>query len=424
MKDPTVLIVLDGAADQPDLELGGSTPLALARTHNLDAIAQRATGGLVQVLPNHGAPQTHSGMLSLLGYPDAASHAKRGCLEGAVVFGGMRPGCLYARGNLSSLVDQRVPSRRVNRDVSQEEADAVVERLNAEVPELAGIGCRFKSYSTYRLAIEIDPGTATASEAITGTDPGYSENEFSTPQTQHDFAPSPSRPMDATIEAAWTASAVNAITEACIALLDGSTENELRMREGRLPINYVLMRDFGLALPPVQSLRARWDISAKYFHDLPVEVGVARYLGMDEEEAGCASVTHTAFQDAGQRLIRDLDRYDFICFHVKGPDEPGHDGDWRGKIRAIEIVDESLLALVAQELERRPGLRVVVTSDHATSWRVGTHTSDSVPMIVTSLAGHDDGLRLTERNCAAGTLSVSTAWTLMARLFGKDRPLP
>src|SRR6185503_15056508 len=103
---------------------------------------------------------------------------------------------------------------------------------------------------------------------------------------------------------------------------------------------------FGLALPPVQAFADRWGASAKYFHDLPVEVGVAQYLGMDEEEAGCTSVSDAAFLDAGNRLIRSLDDYAFVCFHVKGPDEPGHDGDWRRKVQAIETVDRSLLSLV------------------------------------------------------------------------------
>lgn len=419
MRAPAVLIVLDGAADRPERALDGATPLSLARTPNLDAIAARGEGSLIQVLPNRGAPQTHSGMLSLLGYPEAATGAKRGCLEGSVVFGEMRPGCLYARGNLSALVDQRIPSRRMNRDVTQEEADSAVARLNASVPAAAGFPCRFKSYSTYRLAIEIELGEAMGSDEITGTDPGYASDEFATPRAEHDFEPIESRPLEDSAAARFTSEAVNRAALACAAALDEDPGNEARRRAGRLPINYVLMRDFGLALPPVQTLPERWGVSAKYFHDLPVELGVARYLGMDEEEAGCAGVTTAAFRDAGDRLIRDLDRYELICFHVKGPDEPGHDGDWQGKVRAIEIVDEGLLSLVAAELGARPGMRVAVTSDHATCWSVGTHTADDVPLIVADRPPpRSTGLRLTERECGSGTLDIGNAWELMPRLLG------
>lgn len=421
MQRPTVLIVLDGAADRPERVLEGATPLGLALTPNLDAIAGRGDGSMIQVLPNGGAPQTHSGMLSLLGYPDAAVQAKRGCLEGSVVFGEMRPGCLYARGNLSSLVDHRIPSRRVNRDVTQEEADAAVGRLNNQVPEIVGFHCRFKSYSTYRLAIEIDLGASQASDAITSTDPGYASDEFATPAAQSDFPPSPSRPLEDSAAARFSAEAVNRLTEACARVLDQDPQNEPRRRAGRLPVNYVLMRDFGLALPGVTAFSQRWGVSAKYFHDLPVELGVARYLGMDDEEAGCASVAPAAFLDAGERLVRDLDRYEFICFHVKGPDEPGHNGDWRDKVHSIEIVDGSLFAIVAAELEARPTMRVAVTSDHATCWSVGTHTSDAVPLIVADRSPRRTSLRLTEQECRAGVLDVQNAWSLMPRLFGTPR---
>jgi 2,3-bisphosphoglycerate-independent phosphoglycerate mutase len=412
-----VLIVLDGAADRPEPELNDATPLSLAQTPNLDAIAARGEGSLIQVLPNGGAPQTHSGMLSLLGYPEAATEAKRGCLEGSVVFGEMRPGCLYARGNLSALVDQRIPSRRMNRDVTQGEADAAVARLNASVPALAEFPIRFKSYSTYRLAIEIEIGRGLASDEITGTDPGYASDEFATPRAEHDFTPVESRPFQNSAAARFSSEAVNQVAQACATVLGEDPENEVRRRAGRLPINYVLMRDFGLALDPVPTLTARWGISAKYFHDLPVELGIARYLGMDDEEAGCAEVTVEAFRDAARRLVRDLDRYEFICFHVKGPDEPGHDGDWRRKVRAIETVDEGLLALVAAELEARPGMRVAVTSDHATCWSVGTHTADRVPLIVADLPPRGTGLRLTERDCDGGALDVENAWELLPKLL-------
>src|SRR5438105_4796944 len=114
----TVLVVLDGAADRPEAAIGGRTPLEMASTPNLDGLAARCTGALIEVLPNRAVPQTHSGMLSLLGYPEVALVARRGSLEASVVFDSIKDTCLFARGNLSSVIDGKIPSRRVNRDVS------------------------------------------------------------------------------------------------------------------------------------------------------------------------------------------------------------------------------------------------------------------------------------------------------------------
>jgi 2,3-bisphosphoglycerate-independent phosphoglycerate mutase len=415
------MIVLDGAADRPEPELDGRTPLGIAETPFLDSLARNGKGSLATVLPNGGAPQTHSGMLSLLGYPEVAIRAKRGALEGSVVFGGMRPGCLYARGNLSSLVRGRIPSRRVNRDVSQDEADTATRLLNQLVPDIVGLPCRFTSYSTYRLAIELELGEANVSDAITSTDPGYAETEFATPPAQQDFPPARSKALSRSPGALRSADVVNRVADACSKVLDDGLDNESRVAAGRLPINYILMRDFGASLPEVPSFAARWGASAKYFHDLPVESGVARYLGMDEEVAGCSSVTERALADAGGRLLRDADRYDFLCFHVKGPDEPGHNRDWREKVDVIETVDAGLFSLIGTAWGERNDLRVVVTSDHATCWGAGTHTADPVPLIVATRNGRDPGLRLSEQSCANGTLGIARAWTLMPSLFGAGR---
>jgi 2,3-bisphosphoglycerate-independent phosphoglycerate mutase len=356
-------------------------------------------------------------MLSLLGYPEVALRAKRGSLEASVVFGGMSFGCLYARGNLSSLVNGKVPSRRVNRDVLQAEADAICEMLNSAVPAIAGRPCRFRSYSTYRLAVEIFLG-ADVVDSISGTDPGYADDEFGAPAQQADFEPVLARPADGSCASRAAAEAVNEITRACHAILDGSALNTARRSLGRLPINHILMRDFGTSLPSTDTFWTRWGCRAKYFHDLPVELGVANYLEMDQEEAGCASVTEGAFADAGRRLIRDFQRYDFISFHVKGPDEPGHDGDWNGKVRAIEAVDAGLFSLLAREVEAER-VRLAITSDHATCWGAGTHTADDVPLIVTSRGWRDLSLRLTEEHCQRRTLSTAYAWDLMPVLLQK-----
>jgi 2,3-bisphosphoglycerate-independent phosphoglycerate mutase len=415
------MIVLDGAADRPEPELDGRTPLELARTPSLDAIARRSRAALVDVLPNGGAPQTHSGMLSLLGYPDAAVQASRGSLEASVVFGEMRAGCLYARGNLSSVVDGRVPSRRVNRDVSQDEADEVCAMLNARVPSLVDVPCRFVSYSTYRLAVELEVGEP-VSDAISGTDPGYASDEFGVPRAEQAFAPVSSRPLDPALGAQRASDAVNRIATAVGDVLTDHSVNVARRRAGRLPINHILMRDFGVGLEAVPSFEERWGLRAKYFQDLPVELGVARYLGMEAEEAGCRPVTIEVFHNAIGRVLGDLDDFDFICFHVKGPDEPGHDGDWRAKVRAIETVDQGLFRHLLPALER-DACRVAVTADHATCWGAGTHTADKVPVIVTDRRDISRSLRFTERTCgAAFTLPITGGWELMQALAAPNAP--
>ena len=325
---------------------------------------------------------------------------------------------LFARGNLSSIVEGKIPSRRVNRDVTQAESDELCALLSLGIQQKTGIPCIFKSYSTYRLAISIDLGAVEPSDRIGNTDPGYAtEADYAVPSIESNFEVVWSAPLDDDPRARHSATVVNEITRVAHELLDQHPINRTRRHDGRLPINHVLMRDFGVSLPNVDSFLSRWGLRAKYFHDLPVELGVAKYLGMDHEEAGCKAANVEAYTSAARLISRDVGSYDLVVFHVKGPDEPGHDGDWRKKVTAIEAVDAGLFGIIGPLLNEYDA-NLCVTSDHATCWAIGTHTSDRVPLILRPSRSDRTalGLRLTERDCARGTVSIKSAWELMPLL--------
>ena len=61
-----VILVGDGMADYPLLELGGKTPLEVAHTPNMDRIAACRTG-LARTIPQGMAPGSDVANLSLLG---------------------------------------------------------------------------------------------------------------------------------------------------------------------------------------------------------------------------------------------------------------------------------------------------------------------------------------------------------------------
>ena len=416
-----LLVVLDGAADRPEQELAGKTPLEIAATPSLDHLIGSGVGAMVTVLPEGAVPQTHSGMLSLLGYPEIALRAKRGSLEAAVVFGSVSAESLLARGNLSSLVDGEIPSRRVNRDVSQVEADEICQTLSREIPRLTGIGFRVKSYSTYRLAVELRLEGA-PSETISNTDPGYAVNaDFVVPDSHARFPLTWSHPLVDDEASKRSAEAVNLVTKTAHEVLDAHPLNVERIRRGQLPINHILLRDFGVGLPLVESFQHRWGLSAKYFHDLPVEQGVARYLGMDDAEAHCKDAKHDSYKSAASAVMLATKDYDFVVFHIKGPDEPGHDGSWAGKVSAIETIDRGFFQEILKSPEL-PGLTICVTSDHATCWAVGTHTADKVALAIrtpdrpTSVSS----LRLTEKDCSVASANMTAAWELLPTILRKS----
>lgn len=86
----TIFIIVSGVADYPDVELDGKTPLMLARTPSLDALARCGCCGNMKVLPDEVPFSRTGALLSLLGYdmrkqlPDEREIAAFGLSSSAV----------------------------------------------------------------------------------------------------------------------------------------------------------------------------------------------------------------------------------------------------------------------------------------------------------------------------------------------------
>jgi len=103
-----------------------------------------------------------------------------------------------------------------------------------------------------------------------------------------------------------------------------------------------------------------------------------------------------------------------IYVHLKGPDIPGHDGNFEKKVEAIEIIDRFFV----REILKRHSideLSFLVTSDHATPWRLKAHSGDPIPFMVASEKIKPDGIKkFCERECSRGSLGVvEHGWLLL-----------
>ena len=61
------IIIPDGAADEPLKELGGKTPLEVASTPNIDAIANAGRQGMVRTVPEGFESGSDVAIMTLLG---------------------------------------------------------------------------------------------------------------------------------------------------------------------------------------------------------------------------------------------------------------------------------------------------------------------------------------------------------------------
>jgi len=77
------VLVPDGAADYPQEQLDGQTPLEAADVPNMDRLARDGAGGLVQIIPPERHPGSDIGNLELLGYDSRKHYTGRAPLEAA-----------------------------------------------------------------------------------------------------------------------------------------------------------------------------------------------------------------------------------------------------------------------------------------------------------------------------------------------------
>ena len=63
-----VVVLGDGMADYPVAELGGKTPLQVAKKPNIDALAKAGETGLVKTVPDGMKPGSDVANLAVMGY--------------------------------------------------------------------------------------------------------------------------------------------------------------------------------------------------------------------------------------------------------------------------------------------------------------------------------------------------------------------
>ena len=78
-----VLVIPDGAADEPQELLGGLTPFQAAKTPNMDAVAVAGVVGRANHVPDSMPSGSDVGTMSLFGYDPLKFHTGRAPLEAA-----------------------------------------------------------------------------------------------------------------------------------------------------------------------------------------------------------------------------------------------------------------------------------------------------------------------------------------------------
>jgi 2,3-bisphosphoglycerate-independent phosphoglycerate mutase len=118
---------------------------------------------------------------------------------------------------------------------------------------------------------------------------------------------------------------------------------------------------------------------------------------------GATGTVTTDVKGKAKKAIEAIDLFDFVYVHVKGTDNPSHDGDFEQKILSIEKVDD-LVGHLLDNIDSRESL-IAVTADHSTPVKLKEHSGDPVPIAITGEGVRTDNVsRFSEIDCSYGGL--------------------
>lgn len=369
-----VMLVADGIGGLPMLP-GGKTELETADTPNLDRIAVNAVqGASIPVLPGI-SPGSGPGHLGLFGYDPLQYQIGRGALEATGIGFELQQGDVAIRCNFCTLdAAGNISDRRAGR-IASEESQPIVARL-AEGIAIDGIEIFVQPVKEHRFVVVF-------------RGPGLGGNVRDTDPQQTGVPP-----LDPVAEDAGSQKTVEVAKEflrqAKVILADEANAN------------FHTMRGFA-AKPDLPSYEEVYGLKAAAIAVYPMYKGLARLVGMDV--IGAAQT----LQDQVDTLADAWADYDFFFVHFKYTDSTGEDGDFDGKVKRIEELDEAV-----SQIEALGADVLIVTGDHSTPSYMKSHSWHPVPTLLYSKQCRPDGnSAFNESTCIRGGLGHFEAKHLM-----------
>ncbi len=396
-----VILIGDGMGDYPIDSLGGKTALEAARTPTMDRLCRLGELGLLRTIPQGFPVGSDVANMSILGYDPAQSYTGRGPLEAAARGVEMNPEDVAFRCNLVTLGFQE--GRVFMRDysaghITTEEAHALLKDLIPMMPERS---FSFVPGVSYRHLLIWKGGP----EGIATVPP-------------HDFT-------DQDVTDAWhiyeEEPLLYEVLTKAITLFDRHPVNVKRKSEGKMPANSLW--PWGQGRKPIMATLAQlYGLTGGVVAAVELIRRLGSLAGLEIVEVeGATGYLDTNYLGKAKAALELLREKQFVVVHVEAPDEAGHMGDARAKVKAIERFDKEVVGPVLDGLREMGGAyRVMVVTDHYTPVAVRTHVREPVPFVIFDNMNprENPGAVFSEKGAAATGISFEQGHQLMAHFIG------
>ena len=400
-----VLIIPDGAADQPLELLEGRTPFEAARTPHIDDLAARGRMGTVNTTPAGMPCGSDVCTMSLLGYDPAKYHRGRAPLEAAALGIDLKPTDWVFRVNLVTVIDALMQDHSAGH-ISNEEGRTLLAAF-AETVDAPGMAL-YPGVSYRNIMVD---SSGTPGSGLTPRD--WSELVTTPP---HDI---PGQPIRKHLPVGGEhAALLQKMIETSERLFAGHEVNTARRESGELPATHVWPWGQG-RIPSMPRFVDKYGLRGAMITAVDLLAGIASFIGFDRLDVpGQTSYHDTDYAAAGRHAIAALDAYDLVVVHVEAPDEASHAADAATKVASIESIDEHVVGPIVAALDERAkqgeNHRVLLLPDHYTRVSDRKHFARPVPFVI---AGHK--MRsvvqrpFTEANAEAADLHIAHGHELM-----------
>lgn len=351
-------------AGWPLEELGGKTTLEAASTPVMDRLAADAEIGTASMVPEDMAPGSDTANLSVMGYDPKIYYTGRSPLEALSIGVDMADDDVSFRCNLVTLSGEEASygDRHMvdhsSSEISTEDAGVLLEALRQ------GLGR--EGYTFYR-------GTSYRHLLV------WSKGQVMELTPPHDILTKrigdylPQDPV------------LREMMEKSYEILSSHPLNVEREKRGLHPANSAWFWGAGTR-PALTSFEGKTGKRGVMISAVDLLKGLAVGAQMDRVLVeGANGGLDTNFEGKADAAVKALleDGYDFAYVHVEAPDEMGHQGSVRDKIKAIEYLDARVIGRITGRLDAAgEDYRIMVLPDHPTPIRVRTHTKDPVPYMI------------------------------------------
>ena len=361
-----VVILYDGMSDYPVEELNNKTPMMCAKKPNLDFLASNGKIGLVNTATEGFKQGSDVANLTVLGYDPNESYSGRSPLEALSIGVEMLDTDVALRCNLVSLSDENEYENKTmldysGGDISTEEAKELIKSIGEN---LGNDNFVFYDGIQYRHCLIWHNGT---------TDLGSM-----TPP--HDIS---GRVIKEYLSDSQNASELIDMMKKSYTILKDHPVNQKRVKEGKLPANSIWLWGEGVK-PVLEPFEEKFGLKGSIISAVDLLKGIAIGAKMNAPEVeNVTGYIDTNFEGKANKALEELENgVDFVYLHFEAPDECSHRREVNNKIRAIELIDEKVLPILIEGLNKYDDYKILVLPDHPTPIRTATHARDAVPFMM------------------------------------------